>query len=194
MAISLFIASATFAQYNWKLSKDKDGIKIYQSDVANSNFKSIKVECTLQGNYVKLINILNNIPRHTDWVYNNKTAYTIKNITPYDYYYYAETSMPWPVSNRDAVIHIQMKMDSLNHFLIVNGIGEPNYTPQKSGIVRVPRSMVNWYVTMPTNNTITIRYIFDADPGGSLPAWLVNMFIDKAPYESFKKLAAILKQ
>ncbi|HTC01448.1 MAG TPA: hypothetical protein VK705_12275 [Ferruginibacter sp.] len=92
------------------------------------------------------------------------------------------------------MIHIQMKMDSLNHFLVVNGIGEPNYTPQKSGIVHVPRSMVNWYVTMPTNNTITIRYIFDADPGGSLPAWLVNMFIDKAPYESFKKLAAILKQ
>lgn len=153
-----------------------------------------KNKCTLQGNYVKLINILNNIPHHTDWVYNNKIAYTIKNITPYDYYYYAETSMPWPISNRDAVMHIQIKMDSLKRFLMVNGSGEPNYIPQKRGIVRVPRSVVNWYVTISTSNTITIRYIFDADPGGSLPAWLVNLFIDKAPYEGFKKLAAILKQ
>jgi len=49
--------------------------------------------------------------------------------------------------------------------------------------------LINWYVTMPTTKTISIVYTFEADPGGNLPAWLVNSFADKAPYESFKKLS-----
>jgi hypothetical protein len=47
---------------------------------------------------------------------------------------------------------------------------------------------------MPTAKTISIVYIFDAEPGGSLPAWVVNMFTDKGPYESFKKLSELLKR
>jgi hypothetical protein len=36
-------------------------------------------------------------------------------------------------------------------------------------------------------------YIFEIDPGGSTPAWLVNMFADKGPYETFKQLGEALK-
>jgi hypothetical protein len=46
---------------------------------------------------------------------------------------------------------------------------------------------------MPTSKTISIVYTFEVDPGGSLPAWLVNSFADKAPYESFKKLSEKLR-
>ncbi len=186
-------ASAAFTQYNWKLSKDKDGIRVYQSDVQHSNFKSIKVECTMEGNYDKLMAVISDLGHQKDWVYNNKTSYMLKSISPLEYYYYAETSLPWPMSNRDAAIHLKMNKDSLNRFLKINAVSVPNYTPEKSGKVRVPRSDISWYVTMPTPKTISIVYIFEAEPGGSLPAWLVNMFADKAPYESFKKLSEKLK-
>ena len=194
ISLCLVIASSAFAQYTWELSKDKDGIKVYQSDVNNSKFKCIKVECILEGNYDKLINILSNVSHHKDWVYNNKTANIIKQVNPYEYYYYTETSIPWPMSNRDALVHVKITKDSLNRFLNINEVSEPDYIAEKSGIIRVPRSTVNWHVTMPTDNTVSIVYIFNADPGGSAPAWLVNMFVNTAPYESFKKLSEILKQ
>jgi hypothetical protein len=47
---------------------------------------------------------------------------------------------------------------------------------------------------MPSSNSISIVYILEADPGGSVPAWMVNMFIDKGPFESFKKLSGLLKK
>jgi hypothetical protein len=62
--ISLFITSNVFGQYNWKLSKNNDGIAVYQSPVANSLYKSIKVECTLEGNYDKLISIITKQRNH----------------------------------------------------------------------------------------------------------------------------------
>jgi hypothetical protein len=86
-----------------------------------------------------------------------------------------------------------MIRDSLNRFLKITATGVPDFIPEKSGKVRVPRSSINWFVTMPSSTSLSIVYTFEADPGGSMPAWLVNMFADKGPYESFKKLSAILK-
>jgi len=193
-AVLLTLVSTGFGQYNWKLIKDKDGIRVFQSETKTSNFKSIKVECTLEGTYDKLISVLSNVALHKEWVYKVKTPYIIKKNSPQDFYYYTETSMPWPMSNRDAVVHLTMNKDSLNRFLKISAIGEPRLIPEKSGKVRVPRSSVSWYVTMPTAKTIHIIYTFEADPGGNLPSWMVNMFADKGPYESFKKLSEILKK
>jgi hypothetical protein len=189
-----FVASVAIGQYNWTLTKDKDGIKIYQSEVKHSKFKNIKVECTLEGTYDKLMTVLNDVPKQKDWVYNNISASILKRISANEFYYYSKTHLPWPMTNRDAVVHLKMHKDSLNRFLKISAVSEPNYAPQKSDLVRVPRSDISWYVTMPTTKTISIVYLFDAEPGGSLPAWVVNMFTDKGPYESFKKLAELLKQ
>ena len=61
------------SQYNWKLSRDKDGIKVYESDTKNSDFKSIKVECTLPGDYDKFISVMDDVSHYKDWVYRTKT-------------------------------------------------------------------------------------------------------------------------
>ena len=98
------------------------------------------------------------------------------------------------MSNRDEVIHMTMIKDSMNRFLKVTAIGVPNYAPEKNGIVRIPKLLINWYVTMPSSTTISIVYTIEVDPGGSVPAWLANMFADKGPYESFKKFSELLKR
>jgi len=187
-------ASAAIGQDNWKLSKEKDGIKVYQSAVKHSRYKNIKAECTLEGTYDKLMAILNDVANQKNWVYNNVSSSILKRISTGEFYYYSETDLPWPMSNRDAIIHLKMNKDSLNRFLKISAVSVPGYAPEKSGMVRVPRSDISWYVTMPSATTFSIVYIFEAEPGGSLPAWVVNMFTDKGPYESFKKLSELLKR
>jgi hypothetical protein len=191
-----FCATAFFAlgQPNWKLTKEKDGIRIYQRDIKNSNFKGIKVECTLHGNFDKLIAIINNVNSYKDWVYNNKAASLLKRVNAYEFYYYTEAYLPWPLDNRDAVMHTTITRDSLNRFLKINSTAVPNFTAAKSGKVRIQKSSINWHVTRPTSNTIQIVYTFETDPGGNVPAGLVNSFADKGPHESFKKLGELLKK
>jgi hypothetical protein len=190
----IFCVSVAFGQSSWKLSKNKDGIQVYQKDANNSGFKSIKVECTLPGDFEKLIGVINNVPHYKDWVYNNKTTSLLKRISPYEFFYYTEAYLPWPLDNRDAVMHTKITRDSLNRFLKMNSVAVPNYIPSKDGKVRIRRSDINWYVTRISSNSIHIVYTFETDPGGSVPAWLVNSFADKGPYESFKKLGELLKK
>src|SRR5213592_3200603 len=111
ISLLLLIISRSFAQYNWKLNKDKDGIKVYLAENPRSKFKMIKVECILPGTFDKLTGVLTDIEHLKDWVYNTKMSYVIKKISPYDLYYYTETSIPWPMSNRDAVVHLKIMKD-----------------------------------------------------------------------------------
>ena|SRR5258706_10069008 len=182
------------AQYNWKLEKQENGISVYLSDVASSNFKAVKVECTLTGTYAKLIALLTNVSHFSKWIYNNKSSNVVKQNTPLDFIYYSEIHMPWPLTNRDAIIHLQIKTDSLPRFLIISGNGEPDLFPRMFNRVRVPHYKANWKVTMPTAKTIQISYLLEIDPGGSIPAWIANSFADKGPYGTFNNMAEQLKK
>lgn len=193
ITISYLTSLSCFGQSNWKLTKEKEGIAVYQSESGNSSYKNIKVECTLKGTYEQLIALISNVSQHKDWVYNNKSASLIRTVSPYEFYYYTETSLPWPMTNRDAVMHTRITRDSNNRFLKINAVSVTGVLPEKEGKVRVKRTAINWYVTMPAPHTLHIIYTLEADPGGTIPAWMVNSFVDKGPFESFKKLSRLLK-
>ncbi len=192
--LALLIPSLSFAQYNWKVEKDKDGIKIYTSDVPGSSFKAVKVDCTFSGTYAKLIAILTNVASFNEWIYNNKTSKLLKQNSPLDFIYYSETHMPFPLSNRDLVVRMKFNTDSLPKFLSINGSAVKDMVPEIPTRVRVTRYAANWRVTMPTPNTIHINYIIEIDPGGTLPAWAANIFAEKGPFGTFSKLSERLRR
>lgn len=190
---SLFINTSS-AQYDWKLEKEKNGIKVFLSSVKASDFKAVKVECTFPGTYAKLITILSNVSQFNQWVYKNKTGHLIKQNNPFDFIYYIETHLPWPMNNRDGVVHLRIKTDSLPRLLTIVGTGEPDLIPKIPGKVRMSHFKSNWKVIMLSPQLIQITYILELDPGGSIPAWLANSFADKGPYETFINLAEQLKK
>src|SRR6266498_3445457 len=132
---SSLIFPSAFGQYNWKLTKNNDGIAIYQSTVNNSAYKSIKVEFSVEGNYDKLIAVITNINHYTDWVYSNKAASLLRTISPLEFYYYSETYVPWPMSNRDAVMHTKITRDSLDRFLKITNVNDAGFVQEKPGKV-----------------------------------------------------------
>jgi hypothetical protein len=194
LLLGLFPSVPVFSQGDWTLVNNEKWIQIYKSGMSNSNYKRIKVECTIDGTLDKLVKILNDVNNHKNWIYNTKQSYIVKRISTTEYYYYTETTLPWPMQNRDAVVHIKFQRDAVNETLNIAAAGEPDYLPEVSGKVRVPRSANSWKVTVPALNKLHIVYIFEAEPGGGLPPWLVNTFVNKGPYESFRKLSELLKK
>jgi hypothetical protein len=194
LLFGLLLSGFAFPQRDWTLVSNENWIQIYKSDMSGSNYKRIKVECTIDGSLDKLVRILNDVNNHRNWIYNTKQSYILKRINSNEYYYYTETTLPWPMQNRDAVVHIKFQRDASNQTLNVAAEGQPDYMPEVSGKVRVPRSANTWQVTVPAPNKLHIVYIFEAEPGGHIPPWLVNTFVNKGPYESFRKLSELLKK
>ncbi len=191
--IPLFCWQCAIAQDGWEIAKDKNNIKVYTRKESTSRFKQIKVEARLNGTMDKLLKVMMDAGSNKEWVYNTNVSYLIKKITPYEVISYTETSVPWPASNRDVPLHMQLILDNKNNKLKVIAKGVPSAIPAKKGIVRIPYFNSWWDVKFDGKNKLDIVYFLEMDPGGSVPAWLVNMFIAKGPYETFSGLARMMK-
>ena len=188
------LAVKASAQQGWELSKDKNDIKVYTRKTDSSDFKSVKVEAVFTGSCEKLAGILMGVDKNIKWVYNTKSLHLIQRFNANELIYYAETSLPWPMRNRDQAIRINLFPDSINHALKITTVGEPKAIPVTKGIVRVPYFLGVWQVKEIANKKISIEYYLNVDPGGSIPAWISNMFVAKGPYETFINLSKLLQQ
>jgi hypothetical protein len=176
------------AQNNWILKRDKEGIKISTRQSARSRFNDIKVEMDLPGNIGQLAAILIDVDRYNQWSYSTKKSVLIKKVTANKLIYYSEISAPWPATNRDLYAVMEINTDSVSHLLQVISVGDKNYQPPKSDLVRIPYSKGVWNITTVSNKVIHLNYVLEVDPGGSVPAWILNLFSTRAPLETFKNL------
>lgn len=173
----------------WQLVKDKDAIKVYTAEAASGSLKYIKVEADLNGTIKNFNAVIRDVPNQTRWVYKTKRSYIIRANSENDLLYYNETTLPWPMSNRDAAIHMKIMEDTLHHELFVTTVGEAAAIPETDKLVRVPRFLGNWSVRNAGAGKIHVHYFLYIDPGGTIPAWVINLFITKGPYETFIGLA-----
>ena len=195
MALSLIFTFSYFsaiADNKWQLKKETDGIKVYTQSVANTDIKALKADFMMDGDMDRLASVLLDISGQKDWVYSTKSSKILKKVGEQELIYYSEKDMPWPVTNRDAVMRIKIERPTEGTMLVsvspVNGL-----VAEKNDIVRVQSSDVTWKVTQVNGSTMKVAYQASVDPGGSLPAWVTNMFITKGPLESFKKLREMMK-
>lgn len=180
-------------QDDWKLKQNKDGIEIYTKPLENSHLKGIKVKCALPVTLSQLVTVIMDVNTAVEWVYSTKSSSLLKKTSPSELYYYSEVSLPWPINNRDFVAHLKVSQDPHSKVVTIDGPVIPNYIPEKKDIIRVRSSYGKWVLT-PQKNNVKIEYTLETDPGGSLPAWLVNLFVAKGPHETFVKLKQQLQK
>jgi len=177
----------SYAQTDWRLKKDEDGIKVFTADTDNSDFKCIKVECIVKATQSQLVALLTDIARQPDWVYGSRSAEVVKAIKSNEFIFHSEVEVPWPCADRDYIAHIVINQPSLQ-LLTIDSYSEPDMLPVKDGIVRVKKSAAHWDVTREGSDLLRIVYTVSFDPAGSVPAWLTNMFVTKGPFLTFQKL------
>jgi len=183
-----------YSQTEWALKKDKDGIKVYTGKAADSKFNMIRVSCKLNGSLSSLASILLQPEIQPEWVIATKTTKLVKRLANNHIYYYTIASIPWPLSNRDLIIDLWIQQDSLTKKMIIHANTIDKIIPPIAGLERVLFSQATWEVIPIAVNQIQVEYILKINPGGGIPAWVVNMFITKGPFESFYNLSKIIQE
>ena len=182
-----FICFGANAQTDWHLKKDEDGIKVFTANTDNSDFKTIKVECTVKATPSQVVALLMDIDRQHEWVYNSKSGTLLKMVKPNEFIFYSQVDVPWPCADRDYIAHITVNQPS-PELITIDSHSEPDMMPAKEGKVRVRKSWAHWDVTALSKDLLKIVYTVSFDPAGSVPAWLTNMFVTKGPFQTFQNL------
>jgi hypothetical protein len=179
---------------DWKLAKQKNSIGVYTAPGGHDGLKLIKVTAEMTGSLQKVKQIFTDISIQKEWVYGTRKSYLVKKQDENSQLYYNETGLPWPANNRDVVIHMVMEEDPALKSLVIRQESEKGSFPANKGVVRVQHLSGKWIFTETGNKKLKAVYYLDIDPGGSLPAWVVNLFITKGPYETFIKLQQLLNE
>jgi hypothetical protein len=183
----------TAISQNWTLRKNQDSIRVYTAHTDDSKFKRIRTDFTIRTERGELFDLLLKVENYTNWQFNTVQSRLIEKISPREIIYYNEVSAPWPVSNRDLVIHLKIEEHENSPEFRILTWSEPDIMAVKNGIVRVPFSKGEWKVTENKSGLMSVRFEMQIDPGGEIPVWLINLTSAVGPYYSFKNLKALLE-
>ena len=170
------------------VKKDDQGIKISVCDEDASNFKSIIATFSLDASLSDLAYMMLNINDYPNWHYNNIETTILKKVSDLEYIYHAVIKAPWPVQNRDLVVNVKIEQDPKTRHMTMVAESIPDFIPQKKGLVRIPMSKAEWWITPTSKSHLDINYKMQVDPGGALPAWLVNIAAAEGPFSTFSLL------
>jgi hypothetical protein len=191
----LVISFESFSQSkDCKLKKDSDGILIYACKAENDKFKSLKAEFTINNTTIdELMAFLKNVDNYPKWQYNMVTAKILEKRTAEMMITRSEIDAPWPVQNRELIVQYEIIPNAARNQLHIITNAVPTYPyPLSDDLVRVPASHAEWNVVQSGTN-LKVTYIMNIDPGGSVPAWIINMAIAEGPHHTFVNLKKALE-
>ena len=175
-------------QNSCQLKKEQDSIKIYSCPSKESRFNAVKVEFEVNTTIDKYLAVALNVNEFSTWHYREVNPRILKKINENELIYHTQVSAPFPVSNRDLILHVKAKKDALTKTSTITIESLANYLPKVEDVVRVPQSFSKMTLQVISESRLKVDYFIQVDPGGQLPAWLVNAFSTQAPYETFRNL------
>lgn len=175
----------------WELEKNEQGVKVYTRYVDYSSFKEFKVEIDINTTAKEVADLLNDGEGIIEWVYGCGASDVVKQVSDTEYYLYAIFDAPFPITDRDIVYHLQT--EPIANGYVVKQTGVADFVENKKGKIRAEKAYGEWTITQNGNMT-KVSYRHHIEPGGYLPAWLANLKVVEAPFNTMINMRNRLEQ
>lgn len=184
-SLIFFFMMASFSSFagenEWQLKKNKNGIKVYAKEKADMRFYMYKVVTKIPVKpevvyrqvvdfrenlkYMELVDSIKFLDHQKDRLYRN----------------YMHFNMPWPVKNREMVMEMSVTKDEQGIYLESDDL--PEALPKNRDAIRMEDFKEKWSIQKGKNQDKSkITVTGWVDPGGSIPAWVVDLFNADTPF------------
>lgn len=190
LGASALLLVAPRPAWAWQPVFEEDGIAVWQRTVPGSSFVEFRGKGVVGADVKKILAVLHDPHRKTEWMQNCVESARLRAIAPGHSIMYNRTGSNVPlVADRDVVLESsvtiwrekgQVKVEVWN-------IDDPGKPPVE-GVVRMPRLQALWTLVALDDRRTELTYQVQADPGGALPAWVVNLVAKKIPFHTIQNL------
>ncbi len=191
-AVSLSMASMADVG-PWELEahdKDKD-IKVFTRTVGESPLKEFKGVTNIKADVNAFVALLKDPDVATEWMHNVVEFNVIESPSDTENVVYTVNHTPWPVTNRDAYIRSVMSANASG--VVTSTIkAEPEFAELNDDYIRMPQILGAWTFSPKEEGMVEVTYQVHANPGGSLPDWLVNAIVVETPLETLSNLQEVI--
>ncbi|MFT5248955.1 MAG: hypothetical protein ACI93P_000678 [bacterium] len=183
----VFQNSLMFSQGEWNLNRDTNGIKVYSKEIEGYNFKSFKAITTINGSVHDFVFLLTDIANFPKWGHQIKSAKILERTGDTLQIYYSIAKVPFPYKDRDGIYLNRFKWNLDAKTLMVEIEVLTDYLDKDEKYIRV-KGYGYWKIVVVSENSMEVTFSMQLDPGGSIPSWLANMFVDGVPYHTLLNL------
>jgi hypothetical protein len=171
---------------NWEKSHSDNGLDVFTAKMPNSKLVGFKLTGIVSANIQPLMATLRNVENSPVWTPELIQKTTIQNISDNEAITYSLNNLPWPISDRDFILHNKLFLshDQKLLFVVSKSVKHKNY-PETDGIVRAWIHYSNIGLRPVDSKKTYVEWTLFVDPKGNLPAWLVNFYQSRFPIKFF---------
>ena len=173
----------------WCFVYEADGITVHKRINEDTIFIEFKSTGVLRGEISDYLSVILDTEIMPDWAPQCIEAQNIESINDRETIVYVACNGVWPVADRDYVAKRTVSADSEISTVRINiNLIESPDTPDIKGRVHIPYLQCCWILKRinPSHTHVELRAC--VDPGGWLPAWLLNWGYRRIPYRYLKEL------
>jgi len=189
----LLLQFQLFGQEEWKLIKDKDSIQVYTRANTVSSFKEFKGMMQIEAEVNQFLAVLYDVEGLSDWAYNIKESKLIDRPDNMSQTYYAVAKAPWPYKDRDGIYLNQISWNKESKVLLVAIEMLEQDLDMSDDYVRMD-GYGYWQIKAISDSKLEVIFQMQVDPGGSIKAWMANMFVTDSPYETLNGLRNVIQK
>lgn len=186
--------SVPTSEEDWDLDLEKDGIRIYTRAMDDSRIDAFRAETVLDAPLEAVLAVMSDPRSCLEWVHQCAEAYNLPDGSFNDRYAYSINDMPWPATDRDYILHIETMTGSSRDEIIMEMEAVPDRKDKHDDYVRMEEASTVYEFTREGDDRTRMTWFQHAEPGGSLPAWLVNRLATDIPYKSLRELNRVVQE
>ena len=191
LAALLLATTANSGDHMWDARKDKNGIKVFAREIQGSKFPAYKASMTMEGPMLPFINMFLDVPTYKNWMHGTTKSELKQSIGPGENIIYMVSGNPFPVADRDYCAHTTITQAE---DLKVTMKWSLHDCPASKNAVRVQKMSVELQLVPDiVKKKFNVELEGHVEPGGSIPSWLVDMFVTDVPYNTFKNAKELSK-
>ena len=198
VVVFLFSGPNYSSSFDWNLEMEKNGIRVYLKELQTEDIKAFRGTISINASVDSLLAVIMDIDACTDWLQYCQNPLLLERINFSECYHYLIYNLPFPVVDREFILHTKIKRDHVSGAVTVYSISRPDYCLQQqtsdcqlnkdTSLVLVKHSQGS-YLLEPVENGITkLTWTQYTNPGGYIPAWLVNQIIRQVAYHTLQGL------
>jgi hypothetical protein len=191
LAQCVFIPPAWTAEA-WALAKEVDDIKLYTRKADDTPIKEVKATMVIDATIGDVTELIMDVKAIPQWMYGIEESYVIKSEGKHSVWVRNVVSLPWPIQDRDNINQMRVTTNSATSLVTIEMINHPDEIPPVEGIVRMPVAQGSWELRPLEDGRVEVSQQYKADPGGTLPEWVINMFVLEGPISTFKSMRQML--
>ena len=197
MIFMLFGSNATFAALGeWEKIGDSDGVVTLRKEVPDSPVVAFRGEALIEDSMARIAGVLEAVEREKEWMADVVETYNIEKLSESDRWEYNRTKTPWPLQDRDFVIHstVSFKAEPEPTLTIKMNSAENEKKPPLSGVVRGALIDSTFVLKFLEEKKTFFTCEIHADPKGAIPKWVVNLFQKSWPLDTISGLRRQLQK